>query len=96
MSTGCFLKYKTQSLSHMCVLLTLYVLLETFSLMYFMAITYFASQPSNSQAFWWCNMFGDFLIFFNVPYVRKLDIECGNCIMFITDKSVFGLPKDVL
>ena len=31
-----------------------------------------------------------------VPYVRKLDIECGNCIMLIIDKSVFGLPKDVL
>ena len=30
-----------------------------------------------------------------VPYVRKLDIECGNCIMLIIDKSVFGLPKDV-
>ena len=31
-----------------------------------------------------------------VPYVSKLDIECGNCIMLIIDKSVFGLPKDVL
>ena len=31
-----------------------------------------------------------------VPYVRKLDIECGNWVMLITDKSVFGLPKDVL
>ena len=30
-----------------------------------------------------------------VPYVRKLDIECGNCVMLITDKSVFGLSKDV-
>ena len=28
--------------------------------------------------------------------LRKLDIECGNCIMLIIDKSVFGLPKDVL
>ena len=27
--------------------------------------------------------------------LRKLDIQCGNCIMLIIDKSVFGLPKDV-
>ena len=50
---GCFLKHKTQSSSHMCVLLTLYVLLKhllkTFSLMYFMDTTCIASQPSNSQ-----------------------------------------------
>ena len=30
------------------------------------------------------------------PYVRKLDIDCGNFILLIIDKSVFGLQKDVL
>ena len=30
------------------------------------------------------------------PYVRKLDVDCGNFILLIIDKSVFGLQKDVL
>jgi len=85
----------------MRVLLTLYVLFETFV------------EDFQSDVFHGYNVFckpavnftrqgrhsGDVICLVKsvfVPYVRKLDIECGNCIMLIIDKSVFGLPKDVL